>query len=294
MTDQRGDAIVPISPASDAAEEALASRPPMAGSTARRLAAMILRYWFLLRGSWPRLIELAYWPSVNMIVWGLITVHLTDDSSWVTQAAGVLIAAVLLWDVFFRGQLGVSLSFLEEVWSRNMGQLFVSPLRPAEWVLAMMTMSLIRTVIGIVPAALLAVALYDYSLFSLGPPLLAFFANLMIAGWSLAMVVIGMILRYGIGAETLAWALVFLIAPVGAIYYPVDVLPSWAQWLALALPVAHVFEGMRGVLFDQGFALDHFLWSAGLNALYLAAAGWYFMASFDHARRTGALLQQNE
>ena len=266
----------------------------MAGSTGRRLAAMILRYWYLLRGSWPRLIELAYWPTVNMLVWGLITLHLTDDSSWVTQAAGVLIAAVLLWDVFFRGQLGVSISFLEEVWSRNMGQLFVSPLRPAEWVLAMMTMSLIRALIGIVPAALLAIALYEYSVFGLGLPLLAFFANLMVAGWSLAMVVIGLILRYGVGAETLAWALVFLIAPVGAIYYPVDILPPWAQWVALALPVAHVFEGMRSILFEQGFALDHFLWSVGLNALYMAMAGLYFMASFDHARRHGALLQQGE
>ena len=267
---------------------------PVAGSTGRRLVAMILRYWYLLRGSWPRVVELAYWPTVNMIVWGLITLHLIDDSSWVSQAAGVLIAAVLLWDVFFRGQLGMSISFLEEVWSRNMGQLFVSPLRPAEWVLAMMTMSLIRALIGIVPAAVLAIILYEYSIFELGLPLLAFFVNLIVAGWSLAMVVMGLILRYGVGAETLAWALVFLIAPVGAIYYPVDILPNWAQWVALALPVAHVFEGMRGVLFDQGFALDHFLWSVGLNVLYMAAAAVYFMTSFDHARRHGALLQQGE
>jgi ABC-2 type transport system permease protein len=267
---------------------------PTGGSTARRIAAMILRYWYLLRGSWPRMFELAYWPTVQMIVWGMITVHLQGDSSWVSRAAGVLIAAVLLWDVFFRGQLGVSISFLEEVWSRNMGQLFVSPLRPVEWVLAMMAMSLIRTLIGIVPAALLAIALFDYSVFGLGLPLLAFFANLLIAGWSLAMVVIGFVLRYGVGAETLAWALVFLVLPIGAVYYPVDALPTEAQWLALALPVAHVFEGMRAILFGEGFAVDHLLWAIGLNGVCLTLSGLFFVASFEHARRHGSLLQQSE
>lgn len=277
-----------------AAEEALALGPPVAGSTGRRIAAMILRYWYLLRGSWPRIFELAYWPTVQMIVWGLITLHLQGDSSWVSQAAGVLIAAVLLWDVFFRGQLGVSISFLEEVWSRNMGQLFVSPLRPVEWVLAMMAMSLIRTLIGIVPAALLAIVLFDYSIFGLGLPLLAFFANLLIAGWSLAMVVIGFVLRYGVGAETLAWALVFLVLPIGAVYYPVEALPAEARWLALSLPVAHVFEGMRSILFGHGFAWDHLLWAIGLNGVCLTLAGAFFVSSFNNARRHGSLLQQGE
>lgn len=99
---------------------------PMGGS-ARRIAAMVLRYWYLLRGSWPRLLELAYWPTVQMIMWGFISQFMATNSTWVAQAAGVLIAAVLLWDVLFRGQLGVSVSFLEEMWSRNLGHLFVSP-----------------------------------------------------------------------------------------------------------------------------------------------------------------------
>ena len=104
------------------------------GASVRRIAAMVLRYWYLLRGSWPRILELAYWPTVQMIMWGFISQFMATNSTWVAQAAGVLIAAVLLWDVLFRGQLGVSVSFLEEMWSRNLGHLFVSPLRPGEWV----------------------------------------------------------------------------------------------------------------------------------------------------------------
>lgn len=259
-----------------------------------RVGAMILRYWFLLRGSWPRILELAYWPTVQMIVWGLITRHLQADSSWVAQAAGVLIAAVLLWDVLFRSQLGLSLSFLEEVWSRNMGQLFVSPLRPSEWVVAMMSMSLIRTLIGVVPAALLALPLFGYSVFTLGVPLLAFFANLLLSGWWIALIVISVILRFGLGAESMAWLLVFLLAPVSCIYYPLEVLPGPVQWLALALPPAHVFEGMRAVLFGHGFPFRHFAAALGLNGLYMGIAGSTFLWAFHDARRRGALLNQYE
>jgi len=267
---------------------------PRRGLATARVGAMILRYWYLLRGSWPRLLELAYWPTVQMILWGLVTRHLLTDSDWVAQAAGVLISAVLLWDVLFRGQLGLSLSFLEEMWSRNMGHLFVSPLRPHEWVASMMAMSLIRTVIGVVPAAVLAIFLYDYNVFSLGLPLLAFFANLLVCGWWMAMIIVALILRFGMGAESLAWLIVFLFAPVSAIYYPVDVLPAAFQAVAYALPPAHVFEGMRAVLFGEGFRVGHLAAAVGLNAVYTGAAAAVFLWAFQDARRRGALLHQGE
>ena len=168
------------------------------GASVRRIAAMVLRYWYLLRGSWPRILELAYWPTVQMIMWGFISQFMATNSTWVAQAAGVLIAAVLLWDVLFRGQLGVSVSFLEEMWSRNLGHLFVSPLRPGEWVAALMTMSLIRTLMGTVPAALLAIPVFGYSIFDMGLPLAAFFANLIIMGWWLGLLIIALILRHGL------------------------------------------------------------------------------------------------
>ena len=263
-------------------------------SAIRRIAAVVLRYWYLLRGSWPRIFEIAYWPTIQMVIWGLITLHLTGDSDWVTEAAGVLIGAVLLWDVLFRGQLGASLCFLEEMWSRNMGHLFVSPLRPHEWVASLVIMSLIRTLIGVIPAALLAIVLYDYNIFGLGLPLFAFFANLMICSWWMALIIISLILRFGLGAEGLAWLIVFLFAPVSAIYYPVSVLPEVFQWVALALPPAHVFEGMRGILFGNDFHWGHLTAAIGLNIAYGVLASAVFLASFKDARRRGALLNQGE
>lgn len=260
----------------------------------RRVGAMVLRYWYLLRGSWPRFLELAYWPTMQMILWGYINQFMAQNSSWVAQGAGVLISGVLLWDVLFRGQLGVSVSFLEEMWSRNLGHLFVSPLRPVEWVSALMVMSLIRTIIGVVPAALLAIPFFGYSVFGMGLPLALFFANLILLGWALGLFTVALILRYGMGAEGLAWILVFMLAPISAVYYPVSVLPDWLQWVALALPSTHVFEGMRALVFHGAVRWDHMAWALGLNAVYMALCAGSFLWSFRSARVRGALLQTGE
>ncbi len=264
------------------------------GLSARRIGAMVLRYVYVLRGSWPRLVELAYWPTMQMIIWGFITEFLYTNSSWVAQAFGVLLSAVLLWDVLFRGQLGFSLSFLEEMWARNLGNLFVSPLRPIEHILSMMTMSLIRTIIGVGPAALLAIPLYHYSVFDLGLPLVAFFANLLVMGWAVGLMVTGLVLRYGLGAENLAWFAIFALAPVSAVYYPVSALPEWLQWISWALPSAHVFEGMRSLLVDHVFRADLLLGAAALNAVYIGIGIAVYLRFFELARKKGLLLQIGE
>lgn len=264
------------------------------GFSPRRVGAMVLRYVYLLRGSWPRVIELAYWPTVQMILWGFITVFFQSHSSWVVQAFGVLISGVLLWDVLFRSELGVGISFLEEMWSRNLGHIFVSPLRPYEFIVALLAMSLIRTLIGTLPAALLAIPLYDYSIFEMGLPLIAFFFNLIVLGWSVGLCVCGILLRWGLGAESFAWLAIFALAPISAIYYPVSILPDWLQAVAFALPAAHVFEGMRAVLFDSTFPLAHFWSAVGLNLLYLGLASWVFLLAFRSARRRGLILQVGE
>jgi ABC-2 type transport system permease protein len=259
-----------------------------------RIGALVLRHLYLLRGSWPRLLELMYWPTMQMILWGFITQFLVTESVWVQQAGGALIAGVLLWDVLFRGQLGFTLVFLEEMWSRNLGHLFVSPLRPIEMVTAFMLMSLIRTLIGVGSAALIAILLYHYSIFDMGLALVAFFASLIIMSWSLGMVVSALILRFGLGAESLAWFLVFALAPVSGVYYPVSVLPDWVETIAFALPSAHVFEGMRAVLIEHEFRLDLLRNALLLDAGYLAIGMASFLFAIRLARRRGLLHQVGE
>lgn len=260
----------------------------------RRIGALVLRHLYLLRGSWPRVLELVYWPTVQMILWGFITLFLVNTSSWVAQAAGVLISAVLLWDVLFRGQLGVSLVFLEEMYSRNLGQLFVSPLRPWEMVTALLTMSLIRTLIAVGGAALIAIPVFNYSIFNLGLPLIAFFVNLIVMGWALGLIMSGIVMRHGLGAENIAWGAVFILQPISAVYYPASVLPPWLRTVAYLLPSTHVFEGMRALLFDHTFRTDFLLRAVLLNIIYLTLGVAIFLYCFRVVRRRGQLLHVGE
>jgi len=260
----------------------------------RRIQALVLRHTYLLRSSGPRILELMYWPTVQMILWGFITLFLLNHSSWIAQASGVLLSAVLLWDVLFRSQLGVSLVFMEEMWSRNLGHLFVSPLRPTELGCSLLVMSLIRTLIGVGAAALIAIPLFKYSVFSMGLPLLAFFINLIVMGWSIGLLVSGIVLRYGLGAESMAWIAIFAVQPISGVYYPIATLPEWLQYIAAVLPSSHVFEGMRSVLFDHVFRVDLLLKAVLLNVLYLSAGFISFLAFFRIARERGQLLHVGE
>ena len=261
----------------------------------RRIWGLMYRHLALYRRSWPRLLELTYWPTLQMCIWGFTASFIASRIGVQGQvAAGILLGGVLLWEVALRSQMGVAISFLEEIWSRNLGHVFVSPLRPWELVAALLAMSAIRMSIGVVPAVLLAWALYAFNLFSLGWVLVLFAINLMAMGWWIALGVVSLILRHGAGAEALAWSVLFGITPFAAVFYPVSILPAALQPVALALPAAHVFEGMRAVLETGTIRWDHLAWAFGLNLAWAGAATLLFARQFRAARTRGALLSIGE
>jgi ABC-2 type transport system permease protein len=260
----------------------------------RRVGAMVLRYWYLLRSSWPRMLELIYWPAVQLFMWGFLQLYISSNAGFFARAGATFIGAVLLWDILFRGQLGFSISFLEEMWARNMGNLMISPLRPVEFIAALMIMSLIRLAIGMVPVSLLAIVFFDFNLYGLGLALAAFFVNLILTSWSIGILVSGLVLRNGMGAETLAWTFMFVMLPLTCVYYPVAVLPGFLQTVAWALPPTYVFEGMRTLLIDHTFRLDLMLEALALNGILFAATSASFVALLASARRHGSLLQTGE
>ena len=258
-----------------------------------RISALILRYLYLLRSSWPRIIEIAYWPTMQMVIWGFVSQHFSSSSPELT-AGGILISVVLVWDCLFRSHISYTLSFLEELWSRNLGNLFVSPLRPAELIAALASISMMRTLIGMLPAALLAIPFFEVSVFEMGFPLLGFFLNLVLTGWAISQFVTGILIRYGLGAESLTWVLPFLIAPFSCIYYPLATLPDWMQSVAVFIPTTYVFEGMRALLINEVFRTDLMMKSFALNLVYLVVRVYIFFLSFQAARRHGLLLQSGE
>jgi ABC-2 type transport system permease protein len=263
-------------------------------AAARRIRALLLRHAYLLLKSWPRLVSMAYYPTVTMVLWAFLTLYLAPTNSFLKDAPGFFIGAVLLWDVLFRGQLGVSLTFLEEMHSRNLANLFVSPLRLGEFIAGQLAMSVLRTLIGVGGACVFAALLFHYSIFSFGLPLVAFFTLLIAFGWAIGLAVSALILRWGLGAEELAWAAIFLIAPVSGVYYPIAVLPGWLQAVGNAIPSAHVFEWMREVLLTGRFAWGHFWAAIGLNCAYLTLGVLLFRSAIRYAQEHGTLLQMGE
>jgi len=263
-------------------------------ASAQRISAMMLRHWYLLRSSWPRLLDLIYWPTVQMLTWGFLQYYIASNAGFFARAGGTFIGAVLLWDILFRGQLGFSISFLEEMYSRNLGNIMMSPLRPFEFIIALMVISVVRLSIGAVPVTFLAIAFFGFNLYALGFALVAFFFNLMLTSWAIGIFVSGLILRNGMGAENLAWSIMFLFMPLTCVYYPVTTLPDWLQPVAWLLPPTYVFEGMRALVIDKVFRPDLMIDALALNVVLFAAGAFGFLQLLQSARRRGSLMQSGE
>lgn len=269
---------------------------PQTGPAAswRRIWGLTLRYWYVIRSSWPRTAELIYWPMVQMLMWGFLQMHLAKTTSLAGQAAGLFIGGVLLWDILVRSQLGFSVAFLEEIWSRNLGHLMMSPLRPFELVAALMLVSLIKLSVAMVPVAFLANAFFGFNVLSLGFAFAAFFANLVFTSWTLGLISTGVVLRWGLGAESFSWLIVFVLLPFVCVYYPLSTLPGWLHPFALALPPTYVFEGLRALVQEGVFRPADMLIALGLNAVYLTAGYALFSYFLQAARRAGSLVQMGE
>jgi ABC-2 type transport system permease protein len=262
--------------------------------SAERIYALVMRHVHIWRSSVMRLVDSIYWPAVQMVMWGFLTQYLMPQASFVAQAAGVLLSGLLLWEVVVRGNLSLSIAFLEEMWSRNLGHLFVSPIRSWEMATGIIIVALLRTLLGLIPVSLLCWAFFGYSIYSLGLPLLAFFVILQMFSWSIGLAMSGMIMRVGQSAESFAWAAVFILMPVSGVYYPISVLPHWLQVIAYALPTAYVFEGMRAIMAEKVVHWDLLAIAFALSVVYLVVGFQIFQWFFRQSRRAGTLLGQGE
>ncbi|HYX02714.1 MAG TPA: ABC transporter permease [Reyranella sp.] len=265
----------------------------MSGSI-ERIWALVMRHIYIWRSSVMRLIDSIYWPAVQMVMWGFLTLYLLPQASFVAQASGVLLSGLLLWEVVVRGNLSLSIAFLEEMWSRNLGHLFVSPIRSWEMATGIIVAALLRTLLGLIPVSLMAWAFFGYSIYSLGLPLVAFFAILQMFSWSIGLAMSGLVMRVGQSAESFAWAAVFILMPVSGVYYPIGILPHWLQAIAHGLPTSYVFEGMRAIMAEKTVHWDLLAFAFGLSAVYLVVGFQIFQWFFRSSRRAGTLLGQGE
>lgn len=259
-----------------------------------RVLAVALRHLFIYRRSFARLLEVFYFPVINLLVWGFFTVYLQEFRKVLPDFVLFLIGALILWEMLYRSQLGVSIAFLEEVWSRNLLNLFGSPLKPTEFVAAACLISLLKLLVSATVSIVSAWVFFDFHFFKLGLALLPFVLNLLILGWSVGILTTACVLRYGQKTEILAWGLPFLLQPLCAVFYPLSVFPPPLAAVARAIPATHVFEGMREVLQTGGVEPGSLLWAFGLNAFYFGLSLVFFLRTFDVVREKGLLLKVGE
>lgn len=259
-----------------------------------RISALIARHLFLYRRSFPRLLEIFYWPLLDLVVWGFITIYLAQEGKGMHGAVTFFLGALIFWDILFRAQQGIAISFLEEIWSRNLMNLFASPLTAGEFLAATMVMSIFKVAAVSIIMAFAALLFYSYNVFLMGLTLIPFVLNLIAAGWLIGILTMSVIMRFGQQAEVLAWGLVFLFQPISCVFYPMSVLPAWLTPLAFANPAAHVFEGMRGVLLDHTVPLAHLGWATGLNVLYLLLMIALYQYTFAVCKDRGTLVRVGE
>jgi ABC-2 type transport system permease protein len=259
-----------------------------------RILAVLTRHLFLYRRSLPRLMEIFYWPFLDLVVWGFITVYLMRFQGQLPGLVTFFLGALILWDVLFRAQQGITISFLEEIWARNLMNLFASPLKPSEFLAATMAMSIFKVLAVSIVMVVAALVFYSYNVFMIGVALIPFVLNLIVTGWTIGVLTTSLIMRFGQEAEVLAWGMVFLFQPISCVFYPMDVLPIWLKPLAWINPAAHIFEGMRSVITTGAWPLQHLGWATALNLVFLATMVTVFHYTFSICKERGLLVRVGE
>tara|TARA_B110000438_G_scaffold201983_2_gene193534 strand:+ start:1375 stop:2121 length:747 start_codon:yes stop_codon:yes gene_type:complete len=248
----------------------------------------------LIKNSFPRILDLIYWPTVQIFLWGFISKFFTASSAYYNNTVGVILTAAILYDFLFRSSISYNMMFLEEIWSRNFTNLFIAPIKISEIIAALTLTAIFRTLIGLVPAALIAMPLFGVSIFKLGLPLLFLLLSLYIFGITLGLLVTSGLIRFGPSFENIAWASLFFLAPLGCIYYPIEILPDWLQIISKLLPLVHIFEEMRNILINNTVNYFEITKAIFISSLYFLLGVIVFYLSYLGAKVRGTLINIGE
>tara|TARA_Y100000591_G_scaffold107077_1_gene91135 strand:- start:83 stop:874 length:792 start_codon:yes stop_codon:yes gene_type:complete len=259
-----------------------------------KIFALSLRHVYLIKGSFPRILDLIYWPTIQIFLWGFISKFFTLNSTYFENTVGIILSAAILYDFLFRSSISYNMMFLEEIWSRNFTNLFIAPIKISEIIAALTLTAIFRTLIGLVPAALIAIPLFGVSIFKIGIPLIFLLITLYIFGVTLGLLVTSGLVRFGPSFENIAWASLFFLAPLGCIYYPIEILPDWLQIIAKLLPLVHIFEEMRDVLVYDMVNYYQIIKAIIISFIYFVFGIVIFYLSYAGAKNRGTLINMGE
>ena len=259
-----------------------------------KMYGLFLRHFYLIKSSLPRVLDLIYWPTIQIILWGFISKFFSIYSDYYNNTLGIILTCAILYDILFRSSISFNMLFLEEIWSRNFTNLFIAPLKLKEIIISLIFTALIRTLIGLVPAIILTSPLFGVSILKLGFPLFILFLSLYIFGITLGLFVSSGLMRYGPSFENIAWSSLFLLAPLGCIYYPIEILPEFFQVIAKGLPLVYIFDETRNILINGLVNYENIKQAYLLNLVYLIikAATGSRRSLFFSGKKSKGLIQR--
>ena len=256
-----------------------------------RIRAVILRHAYEVSHNGNHLSNMIYWPVVNIVVWGFFTVYLRRGDHLQPAMINCLLGAVILWVLFNAFQRDMAVGFLDELWSRNLVNLFASPLSISEYITGLIAVNLMKASIGTLAEAAVALLFYHYNIFPMLPAFIPFILNLALFALAIGVAVTGLIFRYTTKFQTMAWSVAGLLMPLSCVFYPLKSLPHFLQAAAWLLPTTHCFEGMRQAIEQGVFSMSHFEWGVELNVIYFILAALFFRWMFESARARGLLVK---
>ncbi len=254
-----------------------------------RVAAIVLRVFYLLRGSPARILPLFVWVAVDIVCWGFITKYLNSVAASGFNFVPALLGEVLLWDFFSRVILGVTTVFFEDVWSRNFLNVFATPLSIREYIAGLVLSSTVTSAVGLIVMVLLAIGIFGLPFFTYGFLLIPFLLVLFLFGIAVGIFGVAVVLRLGPAAEWLVWPIPVLLSPFVGVYYPLAILPRWMQTCAHFLPPSYVFEGMRTIVRGGTASTLNLFLGTLLAVVDVLLASWFFTRVYRYAVRTGLI-----
>lgn len=254
-----------------------------------RIYALMMRYLYLYPRSLPRIMDIVFWPIMDILIWGFLSLYLQQIKLASFNLISVLLGALVFWNFVHRSQQAVSITFLEEVWERNLINIFVTPLKLTEFLVATVLVGLVKLVLIAITLSTLSLILFHFNILSFGILLVPFIVNLFLFGWIMGLIATSIIMRFGQSAQIIAFALTVLLQPFVAVFYPVSVLPSLLQKMALLIPATHVFEGMRLTVLSAQLPTTALITASALNLVWLGISLFIFYKMFDYILETGQL-----
>jgi ABC-2 type transport system permease protein len=255
----------------------------------QRTFAIALRHFYLMRGSFSRVLPLFVWVAIDIILWGFITRYLNKVTGSGLDFVPQLLGAVLLWDFFIRILQGVTMAFLEDVWSRNFLNVFASPLTIAEYLGGLVISTIVTSAVGIAVMLFLACAVFGLSFAAYGAMLAPYLLTLFMFGIAIGILGCAVVLRFGPSSEWFVWPIPAMIAPFAGVFYPVSVLPGWMQWLSCLVPPSYVFENMRAIVAGHPAPEINLLWGVLSSVIYILLSCLLFERVYRYALRTGLI-----